>query len=180
GVSATCNQPQDAESETAQDPAYFGEVCKVMGKKYEINKVIELPMKQPELFEALGIAQLKEVLLYGPPGTGKMLLARAIAHHTDCWFIRVSGSKLVKKYVHWRGLADGAGALPGQSGSGGGNSVVQRTMLELLNQLDGFEPSKNIKAIMAPNCINIFNSALLRPGRVDQKIEFPPPGPEAR
>merc|ERR1712178_530697 len=65
----------------------------------EIKEVIELPVKHPELFEALGIAQPKGVLLYGPPGTGKTLLARAVAHHTDCTFIRVSGSELVQKYI---------------------------------------------------------------------------------
>lgn len=65
----------------------------------EIKEVIELPVKHPELFESLGIAQPKGVLLYGPPGTGKTLLARAVAHHTDCRFIRVSGSELVQKYI---------------------------------------------------------------------------------
>ena len=65
----------------------------------EIKEVVELPIKHPELFDALGIAQPKGVLLYGPPGTGKTLLARAVAHHTDCTFIRVSGSELVQKYI---------------------------------------------------------------------------------
>ena len=65
----------------------------------EIKEVIELPIKHPELFESLGVAQPKGVLLYGPPGTGKTLLARAVAHHTDCTFIRVSGAELVQKYI---------------------------------------------------------------------------------
>ena len=65
----------------------------------EIKEVIELPVKHPELFESLGIAQPKGVILYGPPGTGKTLLARAVAHHTECKFIRVSGSELVQKYI---------------------------------------------------------------------------------
>ncbi|CAD6589284.1 MAG: 26S proteasome regulatory subunit 8, partial [Cyphobasidiales sp. Tagirdzhanova-0007] len=167
----------------------------------EIKEVIELPVKHPELFEALGIAQPKGVLLYGPPGTGKTLLARAVAHHTDCKFIRVSGSELVQKYIgegsrmvrelfvmareHAPSIIfmdeiDSIGSSRGESGSGGGDSEVQRTMLELLNQLDGFEPTKNIKVIMATNRIDILDSALLRPGRIDRKIEFPPPGPEAR
>ena len=64
-----------------------------------MKEVIELPIKHPEIFESLGIAQPKGVLLYGPPGTGKTLLARAVAHHTDCCFIRVSGSELVQKYI---------------------------------------------------------------------------------
>lgn len=167
----------------------------------EIKEVIELPVKHPELFEALGIAQPKGVLLYGPPGTGKTLLARAVAHHTDCRFIRVSGSELVQKYIgegsrmvrelfvmareHAPSIIfmdeiDSIGSSRGESGSGGGDSEVQRTMLELLNQLDGFEPTQNIKVIMATNRIDILDSALLRPGRIDRKIEFPPPGPEAR
>jgi 26S proteasome regulatory subunit T6 len=167
----------------------------------EIKEVIELPVKHPELFESLGIAQPKGVLLYGPPGTGKTLLARAVAHHTDCKFIRVSGSELVQKYIgegsrmvrelfvmareHAPSIIfmdeiDSIGSSRGEGGSGSADSEVQRTMLELLNQLDGFEPTKNIKVIMATNRIDILDSALLRPGRIDRKIEFPPPGPEAR
>jgi 26S proteasome regulatory subunit T6 len=133
----------------------------------EIKEVIELPVKHPELFDSLGIAQPKGVLLYGPPGTGKTLLARAVAHHTDCKFIRVSGSELVQKYIgegsrmvrelfvmareHAPSIIfmdeiDSIGSTRTESGSGGGDSEVQRTMLELLNQLDGFEPQSNIKA----------------------------------
>eukprot|EP00050_Salpingoeca_kvevrii_P006165 m.287789 g.287789 ORF g.287789 m.287789 type:complete len:406 (+) comp11847_c0_seq1:352-1569(+) len=168
----------------------------------EIKEVIELPVKHPELFEALGIAQPKGVLLYGPPGTGKTLLARAVAHHTDCTFIRVSGAELVQKYigegarmvrelfVMAREKAPsiifmdeidsiGSSRMDG-GGGGGGDSEVQRTMLELLNQLDGFEPSQNIKVIMATNRIDILDPALLRPGRIDRKIEFPAPNENAR
>lgn len=161
----------------------------------EIKEVIELGLKHPELFESLGIAQPKGVLLYGPPGTGKTLLARAVAHHTDCKFIRVSGSELVQKYIgegsrmvrelfvmareHAPSIIfmdeiDSIGSSRVE-GSSGGDSEVQRTMLELLNQLDGFEPTKNIKVIMATNRLDILDPALLRPGRIDRKIEFPPP-----
>jgi len=169
----------------------------------EIKEVIELPVKHPELFEALGIAQPKGVLLYGPPGTGKTLLARAVAHHTECTFIRVSGSELVQKFIgegsrmvrelfvlareHAPSIIfmdeiDSIGSTRIDSGgsSGGGDSEVQRTMLELLNQLDGFEPTQNIKVIMATNRIDILDSALLRPGRIDRKIEFPAPNEDAR
>lgn len=166
----------------------------------EIKEVIELPVKHPELFEALGISQPKGVLLYGPPGTGKTLLARAVAHHTDCTFIRVSGSELVQKFIgegsrmvrelfvmarqHSPSIIfmdeiDSIGSARLESG-GGGDSEVQRTMLELLNQLDGFEPHQNIKIIMATNRIDILDSALLRPGRIDRKIEFPAPNEDAR
>ncbi|KAJ3388904.1 26S protease regulatory subunit 8 [Entophlyctis sp. JEL0112] len=167
----------------------------------EIKEVIELPVKHPELFESLGIAQPKGVLLYGPPGTGKTLLARAVAHHTDCKFIRVSGSELVQKYIgegsrmvrelfvmareHAPSIIfmdeiDSIGSSRGDGGGTGGDSEVQRTMLELLNQLDGFEATQSIKVIMATNRIDILDSALLRPGRIDRKIEFPPPNEVAR
>merc|ERR1712178_83502 len=166
----------------------------------EIKEVIELPIKHPELFEALGIAQPKGVILYGPPGTGKTLLARAVAHHTDCCFIRVSGSELVQKYIgegsrmvrelfvmareHAPSIifmdeVDSIGSAR-QEGGKGGDSEVQRTMLELLNQLDGFEANKAIKVLMATNRIDILDDALLRPGRIDRKVEFPNPNEDAR
>lgn len=165
----------------------------------EIKEVIELPIKHPELFEALGVAQPKGVLMYGPPGTGKTLLARAVAHHTDCTFIRVSGSELVQKYIgegsrmvrelfvmarqHSPSIIfmdeiDSIGSSRGKSSRG--DSEVQRTMMELLNQLDGFEPTNQIKVIMATNRIDILDSALLRPGRIDRKIEFPNPNEASR
>merc|ERR1711998_728474 len=166
----------------------------------EIKEVIELPIKHPELFESLGIAQPKGVLMYGPPGTGKTLLARAVAHHTDCCFIRVSGSELVQKYIgegsrmvrelfvmareHAPSIifmdeVDSIGSAR-QEGGKGGDSEVQRTMLELLNQLDGFEANKAIKVLMATNRLDILDPALLRPGRIDRKIEFPNPNEMAR
>eukprot|EP00917_Polyrhabdina_sp_WS-2016_P020178 GHVP01043209.1.p1 GENE.GHVP01043209.1~~GHVP01043209.1.p1 ORF type:complete len:428 (-),score=96.80 GHVP01043209.1:10-1293(-) len=165
----------------------------------EIKEVIELPIKHPELFESLGIVQPKGVLLYGPPGTGKTLVARAVAHHTKCRFIRVSGSEFVQKYIGegsrlvrelfvmarenapsiiFIDEIDSIGSA--RSGSTGGDSEVQRTMLELLNQMDGFESTQNIKMIMATNRIDILDPALLRPGRIDRKIEFPAPGNESR
>lgn len=166
----------------------------------EIREVIEIPIKHPELFENLGIAQPKGVLLYGPPGTGKTLLARAVAHHTNCKFIRVSGSELVQKYIgegsrlvrelfimareHAPSIIfmdeiDSIGSTRTDSGKGS-DSEVQRTMLELLNQLDGFESCNNIKVIMATNRIDILDPALLRAGRIDRKIEFPAPKASAR
>jgi len=166
----------------------------------EIKEVIELPIKHPEIFESLGISQPKGVLLYGPPGTGKTLLARAVAHHTDCCFIRVSGSELVQKYIGegsrmvrelfvmaresapsiiFMDEVDSIGSSRIE-GSEGGDSEVQRTMLELLNQLDGFESASNIKVLMATNRLDILDAALIRPGRIDRKIEFPNPNEAAR
>jgi len=140
--------------------------------------------------------------MYGPPGTGKTLLARAVAHHTDCTFIRVSGAELVQKYIGegsrmvrelfvmareaaptiiFMDEIDSIGSTRVESGGGGsGDSEVQRTMLELLNQLDGFEPAQNIKVVMATNRIDILDPALLRPGRIDRKIEFPAPNEASR
>ena len=165
----------------------------------EVKEVIELPIKHPEIFEALGISQPKGVLLYGPPGTGKTLLARAVAHHTDCCFIRVQGGELVQKYIgegarmvrelfimaraHAPSIIfmDEIDSIGGQRIEGSrGDSEVQRTMLELLNQLDGFETTTNIKIIMATNRIDILDDALLRPGRIDRKIEFPNPNEDSR
>lgn len=131
-------------------------------------------------------------------GTGKTLLARAVAHHTDCTFIRVSGAELVQKYIGEGSrmvrelfvmareaapsiiFMDEIDSIGQARGGGSGDSEVQRTMLELLNQLDGFEPAQNIKVVMATNRIDILDSALLRPGRIDRKIEFPNPNAENR
>jgi len=166
----------------------------------EVKEVIELPIKHPEIFESLVIAQPKGVLLYGPPGTGKTLLARAVAHHTDCCFIRVSGAELVQKYIgegsrlvrelfvmareHAPSIIfmDEIDSIGGarREGKMGGDSEVQRTMLELLNQLDGFETTQDIKVVMATNRIDILDEALLRPGRIDRKIEFPNPNEVSR
>jgi len=165
----------------------------------EVKEVVELPIKHPELFDALGIPQPKGVILHGPPGTGKTLLARAVARHSNCAFIRVSGSELVQKYIgegarmvremfvmareHAPSIIfmdeiDSIGSAR-QTGRRG-DSEVQRTMMELLNQLDGFEPVNNIKVIMATNRLDILDPALLRPGRIDRKIEFPEPDENAR
>ncbi|EPY43676.1 26S proteasome regulatory subunit T6 [Angomonas deanei] len=186
--------------EKAEKESTYDEIGGLGRQVKEIKEVIELPVKHPELFEALGIAQPKGVLLYGPPGTGKTLLARAVAHHTDCTFIRVSGAELVQKYIgegarmvrelfvmareHSPSIIfmdeiDSIGSSRLESGRHG-DSEVQRTMLELLNQLDGFEATQSIKVIMATNRMDVLDEALLRPGRIDRKIEFPAPDEAAR
>lgn len=175
--------------------------CKEQLEK--LREVLELPLLHPERFVNLGIEPPKGVLLYGPPGTGKTLSARAVANRTDACFIRVIGSELVQKYVGEgarmvRELFEMArtkkacliffdeidavgGARSGDGGDGaGGDNEVQRTMLELINQLDGFDPRGNIKVLMATNRPDTLDPALLRPGRLDRKVEFGLPDMEGR
>lgn len=175
----------------------------VGGSKEQIDKlreVVELPLLHPERFVNLGIDPPKGVLLYGPPGTGKTLLARAVANRTDACFIRVIGSELVQKYVGegarmvrelfqmartkkaciiFFDEIDAIGGTRFDDGAGGDNEV-QRTMLELINQLDGFDPRGNIKVLMATNRPDILDPALMRPGRLDRKVEFGLPDQEGR
>merc|ERR1712193_247972 len=141
----------------------------------------ETPLLHPERFVNLGIEPPKGVLLYGPPGTGKTLCARAVANRTDACFIRVIGSELVQKYVGEgarmvRELFEMArtkkACLICFDEGAGGDDEVQRTMLELINQLDGFDPRGNIKVLMATNRPDTLDPALLRPGRLDRKVEF--------
>ncbi|KAJ2098016.1 26S proteasome regulatory subunit 7 [Coemansia sp. S100] len=175
----------------------------VGGSKEQIEKlreVVELPLLEPERFTNLGIDPPKGVLLYGPPGTGKTLCARAVANRTDATFICVIGSELVQRYVGEgarmvRDLfemarskkaciiffdeIDAIGGARFDDGAGGDNEV-QRTMLELINQLDGFDPRGNIKVIMATNRPDTLDPALMRPGRLDRKVEFSLPDQEGR
>jgi len=175
----------------------------VGGSKEQIEKlreVVELPLLHPERFVNLGIDPPKGVLMYGPPGTGKTLLARAVANRTDACFIRVIGSELVQKYVGegarmvrelfqmartkkaciiFFDEIDAVGGARFDDGAGGDNEV-QRTMLELINQLDGFDARGNIKVLMATNRPDTLDPALLRPGRLDRKIEFGLPDLEGR
>lgn len=166
----------------------------------KIREVVELPLLSPEKYVALGIDPPKGVLLYGPPGTGKTLLARAVANRTDACFIRVIGSELVQKYtgegarmvrelftlarskracIIFFDEVDAIGGARFDDGQGGDNEV-QRTMLEILNQLDGFSARGNIKVLMATNRPDTLDPALLRPGRLDRKIEVGLPDLEGR
>lgn len=201
--------------------------CKEQVEK--LREVVEMPLLHPERFVTLGIDPPKGVLLFGPPGTGKTLCARAVANRTDATFIRVIGSELVQKYIGegarmvrelfemartkkaciiFFDEIDAVGGARFDDGAGGDNEV-QRTMLELINQLDGFDSRGNIKVLMATNrsvfveplslslfqlfwlLIILFKSAgtnrpdtldpaLLRPGRIDRKIEFALPDTAGR
>lgn len=167
----------------------------------KLREVLETPLLHPERFVALGIDPPKGILLYGPPGTGKTLSARAVANRTDACFIRVIGSELVQKYVGEGArmvrelftmarskracivFFDEIDAIGGARGGGddnGSDNEVQRTMLQIVTELDGFDARGNIKVLMATNRPDTLDPALLRPGRLDRKVEFGLPDLEGR
>ncbi|KAL8092163.1 hypothetical protein AgCh_034457 [Apium graveolens] len=153
----------------------------------DVEEVIELPMLHLEKFVKLGNDPPRGVLYYGPPGTGKTLLARAVANRTDACFIRLIGSELVQKYMARSKKAcivffdeiDAIGGARFDDGVGGDNEV-KRTMLEIINQLDGFDARENIKVLMTTNRPDTLDPAWLRPGRLDRKVEFGLPDLESR
>eukprot|EP00796_Vickermania_ingenoplastis_P004264 gene4264-3083_t len=147
----------------------------------EIKEAVEYPLSHPELYEEIGVKPPKGVILYGVPGTGKTLLAKAVANQTSATFLRLVGSELIQKYagegpklVRQLFRIDAIGTKRYDTDSSG-TKEVQRTMLELLTQLDGFDSSDDVKVIMATNRIDTLDPALIRPGRIDRKIEFPFP-----
>jgi len=166
----------------------------------ELVEAIVLPMTHKDRFQRLGIRPPKGVLLYGPPGTGKTLMARACAAQTNATFLKLAGPQLVQMFI-----GDGAKLVRDAfqlakekapciifideidaigtkrfDSEVSGDREVQRTMLELLNQLDGFSSDERIKVIAATNRADILDPALMRSGRLDRKIEFPHPSEEAR
>lgn len=164
-------------------------------QKQEIREAIELPLVCPELYSEIGIDPPTGVLLYGPPGTGKTMLAKAVANNTSAAFIHMVGSEFVQKYLGegprmvrdvFRMARENAPAIifidevdsiatkrfDSQTGA---DREVQRVLIELLTQMDGFDQTTNVKVIMATNRADTLDPALLRPGRLDRKIEFPNP-----
>lgn len=164
-------------------------------QKQEIKETVELPILQFELYKAIGIDSPRGVLLYGPPGTGKTMLVKAVAHHTNSTFIRVNGSEFIQKYLGegprmvrdvFRLAREKAPSIifidevdsiatKRFDASTSADREVQRVLIELLNQMDGFDQTTNVKVIMATNRADTIDPALLRPGRLDRKIEFPLP-----
>ncbi len=166
----------------------------------ELYEVVVLPLKKPEIFSEVGIEPPKGVLLHGPPGTGKTLLAKAVARESNAVFIRIVASELVNKFIgegarivrevfryareHAPAVIfideiDGIGARRSELGTSG-DREVQRTLLQLLAEMDGFEPLSNVKVIAATNRLDLLDPALLRPGRFDRIIEIPLPDYKAR
>ena len=166
----------------------------------EIREAIELPLKRPDLFRAVGIEPPKGVLLYGPPGCGKTLLAKAVAHHTNATFIKLVASELISKWIGESArlvrevfkfaklkapsiiFIDEIDAIAAKRLEVGtsGEREVQRALMQLLAEIDGFDPLGNVKIIAATNRPDILDPALLRPGRFDKLIEIPLPDDEGR
>ena len=166
----------------------------------EIREVVELPLKHPELFAELGIDPPKGVLLYGPPGCGKTLIAKAVAREVNATFIKVVASEFVNKFIGEGArivrevfklakkkapsiiFIDEIDALAAKRLDLGtsGEREVQRTLMQLLAELDGFDPLGNVKVIAATNRIDILDPAILRPGRFDRLIEIPLPNEKGR
>ncbi|MDL2271095.1 proteasome-activating nucleotidase, partial [Methanobrevibacter sp. OttesenSCG-928-I08] len=166
----------------------------------EVKETVELPLKEPELFEKIGIDPPKGILLYGPPGTGKTLLAKAVANETNATFIKIVASEFVKKYIGEGArlvrevfelakekapaiiFIDEIDAVAAKrlKSSTSGDREVQRTLMQLLAELDGFESRGDIGIVAATNRPDILDPALLRPGRFDRFIEVPLPNEDGR
>lgn len=178
----------------------YAEVGGLSEQIRELREVVELPILNPELFKRVGITPPKGCLLYGPPGTGKTLLARAVASQLDCNFLKVVSSAIVDKYIGESArmiremfnyardhqpcivFMDEIDAIGGRRFSEGTSAdrEIQRTLMELLNQMDGFDSLGKVKIIMATNRPDTLDPALLRPGRLDRKIEIPLPNEQSR
>ncbi len=198
---STSKDPQILGAEIIEKPQvtynYIGGLTKQIE---EIKESVELPLIKPDLFRKVGIDPPTGVLLIGPPGTGKTLLAQAVAHHTNATFIRLVGSELVQKYIGegsrlvrelfamakekspsiiFIDELDAIAAKRIDSGTSA-DREVQRTLMQLLAELDGFDPLVDVRIIGATNRPDILDDALLRPGRFDRIIEIPLPDYEAR
>lgn len=166
----------------------------------ELREAVELPLTKPGAFEKIGIDPPNGVLLYGPPGTGKTMLAKAVAHHTSANFLRVVGSELVQKYIGEGSrmvrelfklakdkspsiiFIDELDSIAAKryDGATAGDREVQRTLMQLLAEMDGFNPRGDVRLLAATNRLDILDSAMLRPGRFDRFIEVPLPNEAAR
>ncbi|OHS99786.1 26S protease regulatory subunit 6B like protein [Tritrichomonas foetus] len=164
-------------------------------QKQELREAVELPLTHAELYKQIGIDPPRGVLLYGPPGTGKTMLAKAVAHHTNASFIAVTAPEFVQKYLgEGPKMVRDTFALAREHAPSilfideidsiaqkrfdaehGSDREVQRVLMELLAQMDGFDQTTNVKVIMATNRPETLDPAILRPGRLDRKIEFPLP-----
>ncbi|SFR31014.1 MULTISPECIES: proteasome-activating nucleotidase Pan2 [Halorubrum] len=166
----------------------------------EVREAVEDPLENPEQFEEVGVEPPSGVLLHGPPGTGKTMLAKAVANESDATFIKMAGSELVRKFIGEgarlvRDLFELAAerepavifideidavAAKRTDSKTSGDAEVQRTMMQLLSEMDGFDDRGEVRIMAATNRFDMLDEAILRPGRFDRLIEVPEPGPEGR
>ncbi len=201
GVLPASVDPLVTASEIVDKPAItYEDIGGLMDQIRDIREAVEYPLLRAELYRKVGVDPPKGVLLVGSPGTGKTLIAKAVAHHTNATFIRLVGSELVQKYIGegarlvrelfqlakekaptiiFIDEVDSIGAKRLEVATSG-DREVQRTLMQLLAEMDGFEPLSNVKIIAATNRPDILDDALLRPGRFDRIIEIPVPTPAGR
>ncbi|KAF5054365.1 ATP-dependent zinc metalloprotease FtsH [anaerobic digester metagenome] len=166
----------------------------------EVREAVEYPLTRPEIFERIGVEPPKGILLYGAPGTGKTLIAKAVAHEAKATFIRMSGSELVHKFIGegaqlvrelftlarerapsivFIDEIDAVGSIRTNDGTSG-SAEVQRTLMQLLAEMDGFNSRGDVRIMAATNRVDMLDPALLRPGRFDRVIEVPLPDAPSR
>ncbi|XP_048553386.1 26S proteasome regulatory subunit 6B homolog [Triticum urartu] len=183
---------------TERPSVTYADVVGCEEQKREVLEAVELPLTHPELFARAGVEAPRGVLLHGPPGTGKTMLAKAVAHHTSAAFIRVSGSEFVNRHpgegprmvrevfqaarenapaiIFFDEVDAIAAARTDSDDASAADREVYRVLLELLAQMDGFDQCPDVRVIMATNRADALDPALLRPGRLDRRVEFPLPG----
>jgi len=190
---------QAMEVEHSPDVTY-ADIGGIEEQVRDVREAVEAPLVDPDQFEAVGIDPPSGVLLYGPPGTGKTMLAKAVANETDATFIKMAGSELVQKFIgegarlvrdlfslateHEPSIIfiDEIDAIATErtDSKTSGDAEVQRTMMQLLSEMDGFEERGNVRIIAATNRFDMLDRAILRPGRFDRLIEVPKPDETGR
>ncbi|WP_459807422.1 proteasome-activating nucleotidase Pan2 [Halopiger thermotolerans] len=185
---------------TAKPDVGYEDIGGIDEQVREVREAVEQPLSEPEVFDEVGIEPPSGVLLYGPPGTGKTMLAKAVANKTDATFIKMAGSELVRKFIGEgsrlvRDLFEMARerepaiifideidaiATTRSESKTSGDAEVQRTMMQLLSEMDGFEARGEIRIIAATNRFDMLDRAILRPGRFDRLIEVPEPDRDGR
>jgi len=178
----------------------YGDIGGLHDQMEEVRETVEMPLDRPEMFAEVGIEPPSGVLLYGPPGTGKTMLAKAVANQTDATFIKMAGSELVHKFIGEGAklvrdlfevarenepaviFIDEIDAIASKrtDSKTSGDAEVQRTMMQLLSEMDGFDERGEVRIIAATNRFDMLDPAILRPGRFDRLIEVPKPDAEGR